>query len=152
MFSSPVAEPRFRTAADTNGGIRVRAVLTTTRSIWRCSILHLCAIGQHALAFCRYLYDPFSSISRIGGGSLGGKARGLSFVNILLNNYNVQDHFENIRIYIPPAVVIGTDIFDQFLEENKLKEFALGATDDEKIIEEIVARDIRHFRTGSISR
>ena len=80
-------------------------------------------------------YDPFSSISRIGGGSLGGKARGLSFVNILLNNYNVQDHFENIRIYIPPAVVIGTDIFDQFLEENKLKEFALGATDDEKIIE-----------------
>ena len=80
-------------------------------------------------------YDPFSSISRIGGGSLGGKARGLSFVNILLNNYNVQDRFENIRIYIPPAIVIGTDIFDQFLEENNLKEFALAATNDEEIIE-----------------
>jgi len=85
--------------------------------------------------FNKESYDPFSSISKIGGGSMGGKARGLSFVNILINNYNVQDRFEDVRIYIPPAVVIGTDIFDQFLQENNLKDFALKATSDDDIIQ-----------------
>ena len=79
-------------------------------------------------------FDPFSSISRIGGGSMGGKARGLSFVNILINNYNVQNRSDGVRIYIPPAVVIGTEIFDQFLDMNGLRDFALSATDDEEIV------------------
>jgi len=86
-------------------------------------------------------YDPFSSISRIGGGSLGGKARGLSFVNILINNYNVQNRSDSVRIYIPPAVVIGTDIFDQFLEENGLRDFALNATNDEQIVQAFLEAD-----------
>ena len=80
-------------------------------------------------------YDPYSSISRIGGGSLGGKARGLSFVNILINNYNIQNRFKDVRITIPPAVVIGTDAFDQFLADNQLKEFALKAIDNDQIID-----------------
>jgi hypothetical protein len=84
--------------------------------------------------FYKESFDPYSSISRIGGGSLGGKARGLSFVNILINNYNIQNRFKNVRIYIPPAIVIGTDIFDQFLDENNLRDFALHATDDKQIV------------------
>ncbi|MFC1568892.1 PEP/pyruvate-binding domain-containing protein [bacterium] len=88
--------------------------------------------------FQKESFDPFSSISKIGGGSMGGKARGLSFVNILINNYNVQDRFQDVRLYIPPAVVIGTDIFDQFLEENELKDFALTATDDDEIMQKIL--------------
>ncbi|MBN1782360.1 histidine kinase [bacterium] len=88
--------------------------------------------------FSKESFDPFSSISKIGGGSMGGKARGLSFVNILINNYNVQDRFEGVRIYIPPAIVIGTDIFDQFLEENRLKDFALNAAEDRQIEEKFI--------------
>ncbi|MBN1561668.1 histidine kinase [candidate division KSB1 bacterium] len=84
--------------------------------------------------FDKESFDPYSSISRIGGGSLGGKARGLSFVNILINNYNVQDRFENVRIYIPPAIVIGTNIFDAFMSENNLLKFALECEDDQEII------------------
>jgi len=80
-------------------------------------------------------FDPYSSISRIGGGSLGGKARGLSFVNILINNYDVQDRFEGIRLFIPPAVVIGTDVFDDFMEKNGLKELAYTSTDNREILE-----------------
>jgi CheY-like chemotaxis protein len=83
-------------------------------------------------------FDPYSSISRIGGGSLGGKARGLSFVNILINNYNIQNRFENVRIYIPPAVIIGTDIFDQFIEENNLRDFALETNDDKEIVQKFI--------------
>lgn len=89
--------------------------------------------------FSKESFDPYSSLSRIGGGSLGGKARGLSFVNILINNYNVQDRFDNVRIYIPPAVVIGTDIFDAFMAENQLLDFALNSSDDQQIIQRFLA-------------
>ncbi len=84
--------------------------------------------------FRKDFFDPVSSISRLGGGSLGGKARGLSFVNILVNNYNVQNRFSDVRIYIPPAIVIGTDIFDVFVRENNLLPFALETDDDAEII------------------
>ena len=83
--------------------------------------------------FDRASFDPTSSFARIGGGSLGGKARGLGFVNTLIHNLDIINRFEDIEISVPPAVVIGTDVFDQFLDENNLREFALRATDDEEI-------------------
>ncbi|WKZ68252.1 MAG: PEP/pyruvate-binding domain-containing protein [Melioribacteraceae bacterium] len=83
--------------------------------------------------FSKETFDPGSSFARIGGGSLGGKARGLSFVNTLINNYNVRESFEDIQISVPSAIVLGTDIFDQFLEENNLKKFALNCNDDTEI-------------------
>lgn len=85
-------------------------------------------------AFESDAFDPCSSLSKVGGGALGGKARGLSFVNILINNYNVQNRFEGVRIDIPPALLIGTDIFDQFLDDNRLRDFAVEETDDAEIL------------------
>ncbi len=78
-------------------------------------------------------FDPDSSFARIGGGSLGGKARGLGFVNTLINNYDIREQFDGVIIDVPPAVVIGTNVFDEFLEENNLKKFALDCTDDNEI-------------------
>jgi CheY-like chemotaxis protein len=89
-------------------------------------------------AFGRDSFDPYSSLSKIGGGALGGKARGLSFVNILINNYTVQNRFENVKIYIPPALLIGTDIFDQFLRDNGLRDFAIHCADDDEIMNRFV--------------
>lgn len=83
--------------------------------------------------FNKDTFDPESSFARIGGGSLGGKARGLGFVNTLINYYNLRDRFENTKIYVPSAVVLGTDVFDKFLEENNLKKFALECDSDEEI-------------------
>ncbi|HEY3177137.1 MAG TPA: PEP/pyruvate-binding domain-containing protein [Candidatus Polarisedimenticolia bacterium] len=83
--------------------------------------------------FDRDTYDASSSITRIGAGSLGGKARGLAFVNRLLLETDVASRFPGIRISVPPAVVVGTDIFDQFLDENHLGDFALSSTSEEEI-------------------
>ncbi|MEK7250261.1 MAG: PEP/pyruvate-binding domain-containing protein, partial [Bacteroidota bacterium] len=83
--------------------------------------------------FVKESFDPESSFARIGGGSLGGKARGLGFVNTLVNDYNVGNQFEGVVIYVPPAVVIGTDVFDEFLEENNLRRFAINCSDDKEI-------------------
>ena len=73
-----------------------------------------------------------SSFLRIGSGSLGGKARGLAFVRHLLRTRRIARRFPGVRISVPPAVVIATDMFDQFLAENNLSDFALHCDDDTK--------------------
>jgi hypothetical protein len=83
--------------------------------------------------FAKESFDPDSSFARIGGGSLGGKARGLGFVNTLINDYNVRDRFAEIHVSVPAAIVIGTDIFDEFMRENNLRDFAINCTDDREI-------------------
>ena len=83
--------------------------------------------------FDRRHIEVSSSISRIGGGSLGGKARGLAFINRLLLEADVQAQFPEVRIAVPPAVVLGTDVFDAFVEQNGLGDFAIGSTSDEEI-------------------
>ncbi len=74
-----------------------------------------------------------SSFLRIGPGSLGGKARGLAFVRHLLRTHRITKRFPGVKISVPPAVVIATDLFDQFLAENNLSDFALHCDDDNEI-------------------
>ena len=74
-----------------------------------------------------------SMFLRIGSGSLGGKARGLAFVRHMLRTRRLARRFPGIRIAVPPAVVLATDIFDQFLAENNLQDFALHCDDDSEI-------------------
>src|SRR6202795_1759157 len=74
-----------------------------------------------------------SSFLRIGSGSLGGKARGLAFVRHLLRKSRITRRFPGIRISVPPAVVLATDVFDQFVTENNLLDFALHCEDDAEI-------------------
>jgi len=78
-------------------------------------------------------FNPERSFARIGGGALGGKGRGLAFARRLLRDSGIEDRFEDVRIAVPPSVIIGTDVFDEFLDANDLREFALRASDDEEI-------------------
>ena len=78
-------------------------------------------------------YDPGNSFARMGTGSLGGKGRGLGFINTLISNYNLRDKYPDVEIAVPSAVVVATDVFDRFLSENHLETFALSATDDAEI-------------------
>jgi CheY-like chemotaxis protein len=71
---------------------------------------------------------------RIGGGSLGGKARGLAFIRHLLHKYQTARRFAEVRIAVPPSVVLATGIFDRFLSENNLLDFAISSTDDSEIL------------------
>jgi hypothetical protein len=80
-----------------------------------------------------------SSFLRIGSGSLGGKARGLAFVRHLLRKSRMTRRFPGVRISVPPAVVLATDVFDQFVTENNLLEFALRCEDDAEIERKFLA-------------
>jgi len=84
--------------------------------------------------FSRDQFDGHAEFLRIGTGSLGGKGRGLAFVNNLISRYITHDAFPGTRISVPRSAVICTDAFDQFMESNNLIEFALGDHSDEEII------------------
>ncbi len=61
-------------------------------------------------------FNEDTDFVRIGGGSLGGKGRGLAFIHYLLGRYHMGDMFPDIRIFVPPTIVIGTDCFQRFME------------------------------------
>ncbi len=80
--------------------------------------------------FSRHRFDAHAGFARLSGGSMGGKARGLAFVDALLASANLDAEFENIRVRVPPSVVVGTDVFDEFLDANRLRHRALCSNDD----------------------
>ncbi len=75
-------------------------------------------------------------------GSLGGKGRGLAFVNNLINCFPVYNAFPGTRISVPRSAVICTGAFDEFMRDNNLTEFALGDHTDEEIIEAFTSAKI----------
>lgn len=91
--------------------------------------------------FHKETFDTSTTFARIGGGSLGGKARGLGFVNTLLSNFEIRYRFKDVKISVPPAVVLATDVFDQFLTENDLHDFALKSKDDKDLMKRFFIAD-----------
>ncbi|MFC1550644.1 PEP/pyruvate-binding domain-containing protein [Candidatus Neomarinimicrobiota bacterium] len=72
--------------------------------------------------------------SRLAGGSIGGKARGLAFMNSIIHSSDIAEKFKNVKIRIPNVMVIGTDEFDTFMKENKLWKNALSLKSNKSII------------------
>jgi CheY-like chemotaxis protein len=90
--------------------------------------------------FDRETFDGSGTFfARIGGGSLGGKARGLAFSRYLLSYHRMGRRFAGVRIGVPPAVVLATDCFDQFLAQNDLLGFALSSVGDAELLARFLA-------------
>lgn len=79
-------------------------------------------------------FDYYSNFARIGQGSLGGKGRGLAFVDSIIKKHPVCDNFDGISISIPRTVVLCTDIFDEFMATNDLYPVALSNIEDSDIL------------------
>ena len=80
-------------------------------------------------------FDHYSNFARIGQGSLGGKGRGLAFIDSIIKKNPVCDNFDGVTISIPRTVVLCTDIFDEFMSSNDLYPIALSDAPDEKILQ-----------------
>jgi len=81
-------------------------------------------------------FDPDTEFFKIGKGSMGGKARGLAFVaNLLQRLPAIHKKFEDVNIFVPQTLVVTTEGFDAFIEENDLKELAKSDAPDEEIAE-----------------
>lgn len=96
--------------------------------------------GRGVIAeFRRDNFDEYLTFTRIGEGMLGGKARGLAFLDSMIKRNHLLDMFDNVIITIPRTVVLGTDIFDEFMEENHLYDIALSGSSDKEILDAFVA-------------
>lgn len=104
-------------------------------------------------------YNDAIRFARLGKGSLGGKARGLAFLNHILEKYNLYDNWEDVRVIVPRTLVITTEYFDRFIIENGLQYVINSDITDREILSEFVASTlpqeltqalrvfIRHIRT-----
>ena len=97
---------------------------------------HMKNIGVVAV-FDRMKFDSYSHFARIGDGSLGGKGRGLAFLDNIIKMHPDFSSFPGVTVQIPKTVVLCTDVFDQFMEQNNLYQIALSDASDEEIL--------RHF-------
>ncbi|MBF0363336.1 MAG: phosphoenolpyruvate synthase PpsA [Oligoflexia bacterium] len=96
-------------------------------------------------SFERSNYYPETEFLKIGNGSMGGKARGLAFMlKCIESNIERLKKFPNFRVTIPKTLVITTEIYLQFLEENKLGEFIKAECADEIIASRFVEARLPH--------
>ena len=96
-------------------------------------------LGQGVVArFDPETYSDAVAFARIGEGSLGGKARGLAFMNSMLMKHHQYDKHDNVRIMIPRSVVIATEYFDEFIRRNGLQYIISQEFSDEEILSEFV--------------
>ena len=85
--------------------------------------------------FQRDRFDRYSNFARIGDGSLGGKGRGLAFIDNMVKRHPEFDEFENASVMIPKTVVLCTDVFDEFMDSNQLYQIALSDAADDVILQ-----------------
>ena len=93
-------------------------------------------------AFQRAPYVSYVDMSRIGKGSLGGKARGMSFLAKLISKYVPDNLFPKLRITVPRTIVLSTDVFDAFMNQNKLLDSSLFQLPDDRIAMKFMAANL----------
>ena len=119
-------------------------------------LIHDYRINQALGVVAKYSPETYNStiyFSRCGTGAMGGKARGLAFLNHILQKHDLFDRWENIRILVPRTMVITTDYFDQFIHDNGLQYVINADLTDEELLSEFVAsalplellEALRHF-------
>ena len=87
-------------------------------------------------------FDSYSHFARIGDGSLGGKGRGLAFLDNIIKKHEEFHKYKNAKVFIPKTVVLCTDLFDQFMDQNHLWEKALSDAPDAEILNAFLAAEL----------
>ena len=95
-------------------------------------------------------YNDAIWFSRLGDGSLGGKARGLAFLNHILSKYDLYGKWEDVRVLVPRTLVVTTEYFDRFILENGLQYVINSDLSDAEILSEFVASTLPSDLTDAL--
>jgi len=99
--------------------------------------------GRGVIAkFDKSSYDEYQVFSRIGDASIGGKARGLAFINRIIKTHKLFNKFPDVLITIPRTVVLSTDIFDEFMDHNNLYSVALSDLSDDEMLNKFLVAEL----------
>lgn len=118
------------------------------RLIFECIVKYRRMKNRGVVAvFRKDRFDRYSNFARIGQGSLGGKGRGLAFIDSIIKRHPECEDMDGVQITIPRTVVLCTDIFDEYMESNSLYPVALSDLPDEQILQEFLRAKLpRHIR------
>ena len=119
-------------------------------------LIHDYRINQALGVVAKYSPDTYNDtiwFARVGEGPMGGKGRGLAFLNHVLQKNNLYDRWEGIRVLVPRTMVLTTEYFDRFIHDNGLQYVINADLNDEEILSEFVsaalpqdlAVALRHF-------
>ena len=119
-------------------------------------LIHDYRINQALGVVARYAPDTYNDtiwFARCGDGAMGGKGRGLAFLNHMLQKHDLYDKWPDVRVFVPRTMVITTDYFDQFIHDNGLQYVINADLNDEEILSEFVSaalpqkliQALRHF-------
>lgn len=95
-------------------------------------------------------YDEYLVFSRIGDGALGGKGRGLAFIDSFIKRHKLFNKFPDITISIPRTVVLSTEVFDEFMEKHNLFSFVAKKHDDENILKKFISKSLPKWAVRDI--
>ena len=110
-------------------------------------LIHDYRVNQALGVVAKYNAETFNDtiwFSRLGSSSMGGKARGLAFLNHVLQKYNLYDQWSDVRVLIPRTLVVTTEFFDRFIYDNGLQYVIESDLSDEEILSEFVASTLPH--------
>ncbi len=117
--------------------------LAVKKLIFECIVKYRRMKNRGVVAvFRKDRFDRYSNFARIGDGSLGGKGRGLAFIDQIIKRHPECDDFDGVQIQIPRTVVLCTDIFDEFMETNNLYPIALSDRPDDEILEAFLEAEL----------
>ena len=119
-------------------------------------LIHDYRINQALGVVAKYAPDTYNNtiwFARCGDGAMGGKGRGLAFLNHMLQKYDLYDKWEDLRVLVPRTMVITTDYFDRFIHDNGLQYVINADLSDDEILSEFVSamlptelrEALRHF-------
>lgn len=100
--------------------------------------------------FDRKRYDEYLSFARIGEGALGGKGRGLAFIDNFLKRNRLFNKFADVMISIPRTVVLSTEVFDEFMDEHELIRMAAFSKNDEDILNAFISKPLPRWAVKDI--
>ncbi|MCK5773358.1 MAG: hypothetical protein KAH57_06175, partial [Thermoplasmata archaeon] len=100
--------------------------------------------------YSRKTYGPHVKFSRIGKGAMGGKAKGLAFMDKIISTYLYPEILPDMNITMPRTIVLCSDIFDAFLDENDLRDEDLYNMSDERIAVRFMESDLPAILLGDL--
>ena len=107
--------------------------------------------GKGSIAsFDNNRFDEFTSFSRIGDGSLGGKGRGLAFIDNIIKKQDLLFRFKNLTISIPKTIVLSTSVFEDFMELNNLHGAAHNIKTDKMILNAFLQAELPDYMYENI--
>ncbi len=102
------------------------------------------------VTYSRRFHPEHWHLAQIGGGSLGGKGRGLAFFDKVMAENLDPARWPGVKVGIPRTLILRTEVFEEFVRRNDLLQWALGETSDLRVANRFLQSELPPTLVGDI--